>query len=572
MRKDILLISFLCFVNFAIAQSPNFEWVKNIAGEKDETMNSLKSDSQGNLYVAGNFNSASVNFSTTVIQNTTNIEFLNFRDGFFAKYNANGDVIWIKTVGGMYNESIESIAVDSSGNSYVYGTYSSPTLTLGAFTLINPNLTSSEFYGQTAYMDFLAKYDANGNVLWAKQFGSTIYNQAYSIDVDAIGDLVITGGFGGLSITLGAETFLNTNTLGLYYHDLFISKLDTNGNFIWSKKAGGWGDDYMTNSKFDSQGNIVISGQSMSQIFYFEDEMHSNYSTQPGTNINNYNSDFFMAKYDPSGNKIWFKSGGSTSNEFITSFDIDAADNILLAGCFTGATCSFDNITLDGTSGSLFLAKLNSAGERIWCRNTGIGNSSAKSETLKLDPSGTIYLSGSFAGSNNFDGISASCLVNYCYSFFVSRFNANGVCEFIKNTDSITHQIMQGYERIAFNDQGDLYFVGDYRGFTNSFDSITFSDQYNSQNSFVTKINHTNLASEQFNIGSASVYPNPTKDVLYLQGYHTVFNEPFSITDASGRFINKGVLTAQNQINVRDLSSGIYLLILKNQSVKFIKQ
>jgi hypothetical protein len=573
MKNNYFLIAFFFTACQAFAQVPACEWVKNIAGGFDDSIKSIQTDQQGNVYAVGQFNSNAISCNGTLVYNTTtgSAAWSAFNDAFFIKYDPNGNIIWIKKIVGIYHENIRAIDIDAAGNCYILGDYTSPSITLGAYNLVNPIATSSNIFGQDAYMTFLAKYDVDGNVVWAKQFGSTTHNLASSLDVDAAGNIVFSGGYGGPTITLGSDTFTNVNPLNSYYQEIYISKLDTNGDFIWSKSAGGYANDW-ARVKFDHEGNVVMSANFMSQTFTFDGVTINNQSAlQSASNSYVYGTDFMIVKYDASGNMLWYKNGGGLNFDSIASFDFDAQNNIVLTGYFLSSSIAYDSTTLNLSGGALYLTKLDPSGGVIWCKNKG-NISTLKPEIVKIDGNGNIYVLGSFAGNANFDGVTASYNVLYTLANFVAKFNADGVCQFIKTSDGQSGQSMENYDRIAFSSQGDLYFAGDSRGFVTHIDSYTFTDSSNSLNTFIAKINHNNLASANFDLKQDlfSVYPNPAKDVLNIQGI-TGDNGFYIITDITGKIVKSKPLS-DLQVQVGDLGKGVYFFGYKNQSVRFIKE
>jgi len=164
-----------------------------------------------------------------------------------ALFAQNGDWLWAKQAGGASNDESYNIAVDANGNSYVTGNFT------GSATFGSTTLTSS------GYNDiFVAKLDINGNWLWAKQAGGTGWDYGFVIAVDDNGNSYVTGYFSG-SVTFGTTTLTSSG-----YEDIFVAKLDRNGNWLWAKKAGGTSDDIGYGIAVDANGNSYVTG-------YFEE-------------------------------------------------------------------------------------------------------------------------------------------------------------------------------------------------------------------------------------------------------------------------------------------------------------
>jgi hypothetical protein len=100
---------------------------------------------------------------------------------------------WAKSAGGLADDFGNSITTDASGNVYVTGYFLSATITFGSYTLTNANTSSADF--------FIVKYDALGNVLWAKRAGGTLGDAGNSISTVTSGNVYVAGYFSSSTIT-----------------------------------------------------------------------------------------------------------------------------------------------------------------------------------------------------------------------------------------------------------------------------------------------------------------------------------------------------------------------------------
>ncbi len=153
--------------------------------------------------------------------------------------------LWAKSATGTGADEGNSSAVDTSGNVFITGCFSSPTITFGTSTLTNTG---------GGFNVFIAKYDANGNALWAKSAG-TDNDQSYSVSTDATGNVFVTGYFDSPAITFGSYILTNTNV----YSDAFIAKYDANGNVLCASALASGGDD-QNGVSTDHYGNAYIAG------------------------------------------------------------------------------------------------------------------------------------------------------------------------------------------------------------------------------------------------------------------------------------------------------------------------
>lgn len=268
---------------------------------------------------------------------------------------------------------------------------------------------------------------------WAKGFardnplvaGSGIATNA--ITRDAAGNIYTTGAFtsgaGGIDFDPGVGVF---NLISGGGTDVFISKLDPNGNFVWALRFGGTGTQIGQHITLDPLGNIYVAG-------YFRGAPDFDPSAGVFTIATTGNDDTFMVKLDPSGNFIWAKNiGGSASSDdrVINSLVTDGAGNVYFTGQLSGGGQSFDLdpnagtflLTLPGTAFfNIYVAKWDMNGNFVWAKQlvapTGLNSAG---NDIKLDALGNVYIVGSFIGVLDFDpgagvfnmGVAASGVVH----------------------------------------------------------------------------------------------------------------------------------------------------------------
>jgi hypothetical protein len=327
MKQFFIFIALIAFCSVSYAQTEDWLWAKQAGGTEDDTGNGIATDSNGSRYVTGWFQGTATLGSTTLTSS-------GWQDIFIAKLDTNGNYLWVKQAGGTNYDSAYSIATDSSGNCYVTGRF------CGAATFGSTTLTSSEGVGI-----FIAKLDTNGNWLWAKQAVGTIaYDSGRGIATDSSGNSYVTGEF------YGAATFGNTTLTGSGEQDIFIAKLDTNGNFLWAKQAGSTEADYGYGIATDSSGNCCVTG-----IFRGTAIFGNTPLTGSGSD------DIFIAKLDTNGNWLWAKKAGGTDDDRGFSIATDSSGNCYVTGGF-GGNATFGNTTLTSSGWyDIFIAKLGSS-------------------------------------------------------------------------------------------------------------------------------------------------------------------------------------------------------------------
>jgi len=283
---------------------------------------------------------------------------------------------WAKSAGSVSNDYSNATCTDAGGNVYAAGSFQGTTITIGSYTLQNTATGSNDI--------FLAKYDANGNVLWAKSAGGTERDFAYGVCADINGNVYITGFFLSTEIILGTDTLINAGSYG----DIFIIKYDSSGNVQWARSAGGTSADEAFGICIDSESNIYIAGMFGSPTASFGSDT---------LNLIGY-YDIFIAKYTPGGNLTWVKNMGGTQWDAAYSICTDNHKNIYITGCFQQLAI-FDSDTITGEANvNLFVAKFDSYGNTIWAKSAygghfGTGN---YGYAIVADASSNVYITGTY--------------------------------------------------------------------------------------------------------------------------------------------------------------------------------
>jgi len=283
-------------------------------------------------------------------------------------------------------------AVFGDGKILVGGYFASDNITIGAFTLQNSAVGFDDA--------FIAKYDSSGNVLWAQSIGGSSDEKAFSVAADASGNVYTTGYFRNtVDFDPGSGVFNLTSAGG---GDIFISKLDNSGNFVWARAIGGTPANAIDKGNaiaLDNSGNVYTTGRFLNTVDF-----------DPGAGVFNITAagegDVFISKLNSSGNFVWAIAMGGTDGEEGLSIALDASENIYTTGGFE-ETADFDpgagvfNLTSNGYS-DIFISKLDNAGSFIWAKAMG-GTNPEGGESIALDAFGNVYTTGQFLGTVDFN-------------------------------------------------------------------------------------------------------------------------------------------------------------------------
>ncbi|MCE9529419.1 MAG: SBBP repeat-containing protein, partial [Planctomycetales bacterium] len=374
-----------------------FLWAKQIGNTGNDWGNDIALDPSGNLYVAGMF-AGTVDFNPdpAVANNRTNV---GAADAFLLKLDANGNFLSVGTFGGLNGETVTAISVDSSGNVYTTGQYNG-TADFDPTLAGTSNLTST---GGT-FDAFLTKISPSGSLLWARGFGgaTTFGNGDISNDiaVDASGNAYVTGRFRGTADMDPGPGVTSLTSVG--EDDMYISKFDTSGNFVWVRVQAGSAESQALGIAIDNEGNVVTTGEFQSTIDFDPGVGQVNLTAPNGF----YGA--FVSKLDPQGNYLWaVKLGGPSSGANAYALAIDNNGDIYTTGQFSG-TGDFDpssfpaNMTAPG-SVDVYVSRLDKGGRFVDARRMG-GLGLDRGRAIAIDPlTKAIYTAGQFASTADFD-------------------------------------------------------------------------------------------------------------------------------------------------------------------------
>lgn len=512
----------------AFCHSQTWQWAKNAAGNNDDGAFSVTADASGNAYVAGYFGSSTITFGSTTLNN------VGADDVFVVKYDANGNALWAKSAGGIYSDYATSVSTDASGNVLVAGWFASNSITFGSTTLVNAGIAPDIF---------IAKYDSNGNVLWAKSAGGTFSDQATSVSTDTSGNVLVTGYFFSPSIAFGSDTLNNPSG-----PDMFVVKYDANGNVLWAKSANG-GEAHAVTT--DASCNIYVAGWFVADSFIV------------GSDTLNYagTDDMFIVKYNTNGNALWAKSAGSTSYDHAHSLSADTIGNIYVTGVFQSDSIVFGSDTLfnpdiSGNTADIFIVKYNSNGNVLWAKSAG-GNDFDEAYSVTAEVSGNIYVAGWFASSAIVFG--SDTLINGgSRNIFIVKYDGSGNCVWAKNEGGGTNDIANS---VITDASGNIYVTGYFGSSSITFGSTTLNNA-GFFDMFIAKLSSITGITEANSENGMEIYPNPTHNLATFQFNHTKSNNGinlFYLYNVLGRKIREEKFNSSEFIFDRgNLSDGIY--------------
>jgi hypothetical protein len=351
------------------AADGTFQWARRMGGDgpTNDMAEALAVDGSGNVYVVGDFSS--------------NADFGPFTpssgDVFVTKLDPSGNFQWLQTfTDHPFNDSIQDVAVDGSGNVYLTHTINPSGGSL------NPNILIA-----------VAKLNpGTGATVWSDQFNNTTsntLNTGRGIKADAAGNVFVTGTFTGtvdFDPGSGTHTLTSPKVRGQYARAGFVLELTTSNHFVWATEIAAQPDDIA----LDGADNVYTTGTSGNSL-------------QAGTG-----GQLNTTKLNSGGAILWSKNFASAQNTAgAASFGValDGSGNVYTTGYFTG-TANFNpggtfNLTSAGDR-DIFVAEFNPSGAFVWAGAMG-GSGLDQATSIAVDGSGNLYTTGLYNGTADFD-------------------------------------------------------------------------------------------------------------------------------------------------------------------------
>ncbi len=413
-----------------------------------------------------------------------------------------GDLLWARRFGDAQDQQWgQAVAVDGQGNIVLTG-YFAGVIDFGGGALTSEGATDV----------FVAKLGPNGDHLWSKRFGDASAQLNYGVAVDKEGNVIFAGSFAG-SVDFGGGVLVSKGG-----RDAFVSKLDSSGVHIWSKRFGDGENQDGLSVAADAAGNIFLAGSFAGTL--------SDLGTSPFTSAGS--RDIFVAKISPSGEHLWSKAFGDVQDQYVSSVTVDTNQNVVISGNLLGSMDLGEGMITNQGPQDVFIAKLaNTDGAPLWSNRFGapglvlatinmsavggasgrtlltgymggVGSVSFGGDIISLasqsglfvadfdaagshawskgfgdtinplsvavgsfgatDTAGNVALTGYFQGALDFGGGQLASLGNDIY---LVKFDAGGAHQWSKRFGDDQDQVGQG---VAYDLDGNLILVGSFQG------------------------------------------------------------------------------------------------------------
>jgi gliding motility-associated-like protein len=379
---------------------------------------------------------------------------------------------WVVKGGGSLSDKATDVVMDGFGNTYVTGYYNEQAFFGGILT---------PFSFAHSKEVFIAKIDPNGTYLWVKNGINYYDDRGLGMCLDENDNIYITGTCWG-SITFGS---LFAALPSQYTDNIFILKLDSNGNFIWLDVVGtDVGDDHGNDVASDKNGNIYLTGFISSFCFGANGPSTAEFGSITTASTNDTLA--FLAKITTAGAWQWVKTFDGEDQQKDNRVAVDELGNPYVVGGFRN-TVNFGANTLTTSGGQdAFITKYDANGNHLFARSGG-GVLDDRADGIAIGSDQHVYITGEFkdrAGFgldsvNNNGGPSGR-------DIFVARMDYNGIWSWVKKAGSSS-----GSDRgtaITTNNKHNIFVSGQFRGNASFGGDINIDAGLDSVQAFVAAI------------------------------------------------------------------------------------
>jgi len=487
-------------------------WASYYGGSAEDIAVDVVTDAQGNVYMTGY--TTSTNFPTlnagggTYYQSTL----LGNKDAFIVKFNSNGTRLWATYYGGSLLDEVYSIAY-ASGNIFLTGTTTSTNLPVqnlaGAYN--QSNLGG----GNDA---FIVKF-SNEVLLWSTYFGGSANEDGYSICIDYLGNIFLSGHTFSTNFPLlnagGGSYFQSITSSTIPLSKMYLTKFNSNDTLVWSTAYGGSTGETNASVCTDLFGNIYLTGGTISSDFPTQNPGGGAYFK---SNFSGGYGDAIIVKFTNSGVRTWATYYGDSGDDFGLSIVTDLNGSVYVGGKTSSVTNiaigGFQNSFGGGSDNDAFLLKFD-FNNKLCCATYYGESDTEESYGIATDFNNNIYLSGYSANST---GLAAN-----------------------------------GFQNVSNS--------GSYEAFLAKFSSCNLSNGIN----------------EETNFNTFSIFPNPATNQLTINSTENSIESRIIIYNVLGEILHNFILTTNiENIDISSLAVGVYLIERRSENnisrQKFIKQ
>lgn len=473
------------------------------------------------------------------------------------------------------------ISVDENDNIYVIGNFNS-TISV-----------DNNVFNTKGDWDFhVSKLDNSGDIKWVKQFGSANAESATTIHADNQGNVYISGYF-DQDLALGNDTLKGNG----FSNNIYLLKLDANGNVLWANEITGVGRNHILNNIATDKAGYIYMCTSVSQTVGMNIVLGS-YSF-PGSGNND--EDIFIIKYNTNGDVVWAKRAGGNNIDRPYGIAVDDAGYIYNTGHFTD-TATFSSTQLVANSVNtpqLYLSKYDSAGNLLFVTTPKLGGNGTWLD-VQVARDGYLYLGGQVTDTTSFG--SDTIKANSNNNGVLAKYDTTGKTIWVRQVAPGVHtnvskvavdQNNDVYANVVYNTPSVLKYSSsgnliwnienvqpgkmDVKGLATGVSAGVYitgicngvasfgNDTLPGSSVFIAKVSAYPLdITYHSTTKNIKLYPNPNSGTFTLSGNDLKECTSYDVMNMVGQTVGKATLGNTNKVlvNVRGLDSGIYVLRL----------
>ena len=350
------------------------EWARCVGGNSSDYIQCIAATSDGGYIAGGYFESSSIKVGDYTLTRYGSY------DGMIIKYNREGEVEWVRRVGGDDDDSINSVAATSDGGIIAGGKFSSRSISVGDYTLT-----------KNGYDDgMIIKYNEEGEVEWARSIGGNYGDYVYSVAETSDGGCIAGGLFISSSIQVGDYTLMNNGN-----GDGMIIKYNAEGEVEWTRSIGGSNTDEINSVAETSDGGYIVGGKFKSSIIQVGDYILTNSGSTSYT-------DGMIIKYSAEGEVEWARSIEGSNTDEINLVASTSDGGIIAGGTFKSDKIQVGDYTLTNSYRNSYdgmIIQYSAKGEVEWVRSIGESNDDYI-ESVASTSDGGYIVGGMFSSSS----------------------------------------------------------------------------------------------------------------------------------------------------------------------------
>jgi Secretion system C-terminal sorting domain len=549
--------------------NPGFEWAGDMGNNGIARGTAIETDASGNVYTVGYF-TGNIDFDPGA--GVTTLVAADLKDAFVMKQDAAGNLVWVKQFTGKSDENALTVDVDATGNIVIAGSFTQD-------IDCDPN-TANPFSPSLGAEDiFVVKMDGSGNVIWYKTIGGTGSDVCYDIAFNPAGEVVFTGYF---TAAVDFDPGAGVNTLtSAGSTDIYLTKLDVNGNFVWATQQAGTSSEEGTSLSIDNSGAIYLCGR-------FGGSVNFNYLSGASPVLTaTAGYDGFVGRFYTNGTCHWVKLLGGAGNDRAVGVAVDPNYNILyVTGLFSGtATLGGVSVTSVG-SDDTYLIKLTTAGFTSWVRQFGQVSGAVYSQAVEVDSCSNVYMAGHYLASCDFDpnaGTTTLVPVGGAADVFIVKLKNTSEFCWAKSFGNTGSDNCYGIDVDA---AASVYTTGFFQStvdFNPGAGTYPLVCNLGSTDIFVQKLNIAypvrlgntveEPTSQIADNGQLSIYPNPSEGLVTID-FGKDFTGRIEVLDISGKLIEQFEVNevSRHQLEIRHDNPGVYLIRVMNETTNEVRR